>query len=177
MKRYSFLFLLLVLLFLFSCRSSNKEIVNNDNLIESEFIGEWCSVKRIIPYTAYLKIDSSYNFSFEGGTCSMRFYSKGSWILNSDTIILNSFKPTGCYYISDFEVTCTIVDTSSSNIGNPYKTSIKDCAPDEGDEYVLFNQEKFIIQNDTLIHVRKTINICPEIKDNFTRLIMDNETY
>ena len=49
------------------------------------------------------------------------------------------------------------------------KTSIKDCIPSSIDQYILFNNEKFLIEDSVLTYIQKLNALCPEIKDNFTR--------
>ena len=157
-----------------SCGRSNKT-AETDNYIEviidNPFLGKWYSVERIIPFSATLDIDSNYNFIYEGGACEARFLSKGYWVLNGDTLVLNSFEPEDCYYISEFGKNHIVIPIDTF----PYfafevRTSIEDCIPIDYYEYIVFTNEKFIIEDSVLTHIRRKPNLMwPEIKDNFTR--------
>ncbi|MCL1942985.1 MAG: hypothetical protein FWF54_05490 [Candidatus Azobacteroides sp.] len=162
---YSFLCFFMLVPFFFCCHNSDKKTIGYDKSNENKYkyTGEWISVERPIPYHAVLKIDSSFNFTYEGGACLLAFSSKGNWTLNSDTLILTSFKPTECCYISDFGVNCFAFDPAKPD-------SIKDCIPEKIYYlYIILNREKFLIKDSILIHMRKTDNICPEIKDDFIK--------
>jgi hypothetical protein len=158
------------------CGQSNRDKKNNHtDLIKNNFLGVWKSVERIYPYRATLVIDSSYKFAFVGGACVLHFESQGKWKLNGDTLILDSFYPEKCCYIREFGVNCTVItiidSISETNDSTSFelKTSIKDCIPDYIDEYILFENEKFLIEDSVLTHIQKSKALCPEIKDNFTK--------
>ena len=141
------------------------------NNAELQFLGEWYSVERDYPFSATLKIDSNHNFIYTGGACILHFRSKGKWRLNGNTLILNSFEPKKCCFISEFGVNCSSIILNDSIPFEPsgLKTSIKDCIPSSIDQYILFNNEKFLIEDSVLTYIQKLNALCPEIKDNFTR--------
>ena len=172
MKHIHHIVLLGVLFFLLqSCNTANKDksIPNDLNISNNEFFGEWYSVKRMIPFEAVLKIDSNYIFTYEGVTCISNFGSNGYWIINDDTLILNSIKPKSCYYLDNFGVNCLMTNINDSTMSKKV-TLIKDCIPKEIDyRYILFENEKFIIKDNALMHIQKPNNFCPDIKDDFTR--------
>jgi len=170
MKSINYIILLGFLsLFLQSCWNTHQKENTNDDLINNEFLGEWYSVERIIPFGAVLTIDTDYSFIYEGGACLSSFGSKGNWTLNNDTLILNSIEPEECYYISDFGGNCiliTIDDTTSFK----REISIKDCVPDNIDyDYIIFKNEKFIIKDSVLTYITQPDTIC-NIKNDFIRI-------
>jgi hypothetical protein len=145
-------------------KDNHTKFINSDNA----FLGEWYSVKRPYPFGATLEIGLNHNFIYEGGACDYHFMSKGEWLLKDDTLILNSFEPKECYFISEFGVKCTII---TSDFTPPErKTSMKGCKPNTEREYILFKNEKFIIEDSLLTHIQKTNTFCPgHVKDNFTK--------
>ncbi len=149
--------------------NENESIYANLNINNNDFIGEWYSVKRTYPFGAILKIDSNFIFTYEGGACVSRFGSNGYWVLDDDTLILNSNKSENCYYLSNFGVNCLTIKTNDSTISTR-ETSIKGCIPEFPNEYVIFDNEKFIIKDSVLTHIQKLKNLCSDIKDDFTRI-------
>jgi len=161
--RNKILFLGLIFSFIY-CQNFEEEVILEEQIKENPYLGIWHSVERVIPFGAYLKIDSNYNFTYSGGACVARFFSKGSWTITDDTLFLNSFEPEECYYLSEFGINCRSFDDDYQPT-----TSIKGCKPSDIKEYVIFNQEKFIIKDSILTHIQKPNNLCPEIKDNFNK--------
>ena len=162
---YSLLFLLFCFLLQSCCNTSTETLTEQNN-----YIGDWRCVKRVFPYNAVLKIDSSYCYTYTGGFCTSWFESKGNWALKDDTLILNSFEPEECCYLREFGVNWVIVDSESLTIPKP-KTSIEDCQPSNRDyEYIIFTNEKFIIKDSVLTHIKNPNNFCHDIKDNFTKI-------
>jgi hypothetical protein len=171
MKKTRFLISIgILVLFLQSCCNRNEgyNIQDNSNMNNNEFLGEWYSVERMIPFGAVLNIDLNYNFTYEGGACVSRFGSKGQWIIENDTLILNSTYPEKCYYIINFYENCVIIDPDDLPISKKAATSIKDCTPELLYEYVIFDNEKFIIKDSVLIHIQN--NQCIEATNNFTKI-------
>ena len=172
---------LLGIFFLFLQSCCNK---NNDKNV-SNFLGKWHSVERDYPFSAVLLIDSDYNFRYFGGACVVRFSSNGNWMLNNDTLILNSVKPEECYYLRNF-VNClpplkiidefgSIIDDFDSNDSVKYNdidmVSMQDCVPESINYYVLFENEKFVIKDSALIHIQNPNNLCPKGgKYDFSRM-------
>jgi len=55
------------------------------------------------------------------------------------------------------------------------RTSIKGCEPKLYSTYILFNNEKFIIKNDTLVHIAHTKTLFSDIiKEDFIKQTKDN---
>jgi hypothetical protein len=160
---------ILFLLLQSCCNTVNDNISIRDNLIinNNKFLGEWYSVERVVPFESILKIDSNFNFTYEGGACVSRFGSNGYWISNDDTLILNSVMPKNCYYIEKFGMNCKI--TMIGELPEPRTTSKKDCVPTTDSVFILFENEKFIINDSVLIYIQKPNRLCPDINDDFTR--------
>ena len=171
MKHFNLILLGVLFIFFQSCfnTANNKTISENLTTNHCEFFGEWLSIERDYPFDATLKIDSNYYFTYEGGACVSRFSSNGYWVLDNDTLILNSNKPEDCCYLSNFGVNCLTIKINDSVILKR-GTSIKDCVPEQINyEFIFFENEKFIINNGFLMHIQKPNNLCPNIKDDFTR--------
>jgi len=163
--------LLGILLFLLQncCNITNQDKTFHDSLSvrSNEFLGEWYSVDREYPFESILKIESNYNFTYEGAACMSLFFSNGHWILNEDTLILNSVIPQRCYYLDKFGVGCKI-----AKIGEPFEplaTSIKECVPSTDSVFSIFEDEKFIVRDSLLLLLQKPNRLCPNVKDDFIR--------
>ena len=167
-KKHEILFLVLVFSFI-CCQNTDNETIPEEEVKENPYLGEWYAVKRIIPFGAILKIDSNNIFTYEGGACLHHFNSQGSWTLSDDTLILNSFEPDGCRYLDTFGINCIIVNVSDTLHKYSVPVSIEGCKPDIYENYVIFNQEKLVIEDSILIHIQKPNNSCPIEKDKFTR--------
>ncbi len=168
MKNAFFLSCLFISIMMGCGQSSRNAKNDSPELSDNVFLGVWQSVERSYPFGATLKIDSTYYFTYAGGACLYHFESQGEWRLNGDTLILNSFYPEKCCYINDFGINCIIVAPDGSTRYKPI-TSMRDCTPDSEVEYILFNNERFVLENSILTHIRKANAPCPDIKDNFTR--------
>ena len=159
-----------VLFFLLqSCNNAARER-NSEQEIDNDFLGAWCSVDRVYPFGAVLYIGSDYNFEYRGGACTSHFFSLGYWKINNDTLILNSIKPERCFVIRNFGAIWAplLRDDDGRAIR---RTTIKDCTPAWGDselDFLVFENEKFIIEDSTLVHIRKQHHCISEIND-FTR--------
>jgi hypothetical protein len=155
------------------CQTFDKKTTIEEEIKENPYLGKWYSVKRIYPFGAVLKIDSNYNFIYEGGYCIQHFSSKGSWTLSGDTLILNSFEPERCYNLNEFCVVGgTFINLDSNEVEIlSRQTSIKRCEPDAEYEYIVFKQEKFIIEDSVLTYIRKPDDlwISERFKNNFTK--------
>ncbi len=175
MKKQIIYFLTLMLI-QSSCISKNNTDKSTQEQID-KYLGVWHSTDRHFEYSTDLKIDSMNNFTYEGGACESSFLSKGSWKLNGDTIVLNSFQPEECYYVQDFGIKYIdeppIIDDTTTH---ELRTSIKGCKPDKYYiTYFLFNNERFIIKNDTLIHIANTKTPLRDIlKEDFIKQTKDN---
>ena len=189
--RKDILLILSIFTFIASYAQSNLDISkdNHTELINNnKFIGKWYAVESIIPGDAILIIDSNYKFLYAGRACIRSFGSIGNWMLNGDTLILNSLMPEKCYYISEFgecvmlkmveeeddyytefwnseHIDDFVIYEPKDSMTFESRTSIKGCKPEFNDPYVLFMNEKFIIEDNLLKYIKETE--C-EIKINFT---------
>ena len=152
---------LLILTLIFSCTANRQE-----NVKESDFIGSWHSIKRDIPYGATLQINKDKSFQFEFGACMLQGNSIGEWFVNDKGIILNSKKADTCTLTEEFGNNCTVVKFDTLSLDNP-KTK-RDCVRDDI-YFIIFNNSRFYIRNDSLIFESKKKNLCPEIKDIFVK--------
>ena len=141
-------FLLLIFIIAFSsCKKDNPKIEEN-----SKFVKVWFDTVRSSPFMAKLIMNKNKTFEYRGGACTSSFEAKGIWRIENDTIILNSIKPKECKWKRDFGLFClTFEEMRAGNIEQDNKT-IKGCEPKSDDSYEIFKNEKFYIQNDTLIH-------------------------
>jgi hypothetical protein len=161
-----------IAIFLLTGCVNNSEItpqIYTDNKIENKFIGTWESFEREYPYQAYLIIEKDYTFHFEFGACLTSGYSKGKWELKDSMIILNSIQTDLCMFLDYFNDDCILIDVNTMK-NFVVEKSISDCEPKYGTEYIIFNNEKLYIDNDTLKHIIKEIKLCPEIRNIFFRI-------
>ena len=172
--RQTVFFLLIVVLFFTSCiQEVEKKAIDIDQIdIPNEFIGNWVSLDRVYPYKAYLIIKSDSTFHFEYGACSAGGFSNGKWVKKDSIIILNSIKTDSCMYLSPFGQDCILIEEIDRSEFVAEKT-IPDCNPKNTDDYIEFKNEEFYINNDTLIQIVKKPKLCPEIRNDFTRIIQD----
>lgn len=140
MKKYSIVLLsIFSFLFLFSCNNKENAISKQNN-----FTREWFSID------GHLKINSKNTFEYVRYTCISKSISKGKWLIINDTLVLNSYKPKGCYFIENFEI---VPPKDSINIIAKSKSD-KNCNPIEG--YVIFKNEKFYLKDTLLLSKRLT---------------------
>ncbi len=153
------LLLLISILAFSSCKKDNPKIEEN-----SKFVKVWFDTVRSYPFKAKLIINKNKTFKYSGGACTSSFGAKGIWRIENDTIILNSIKPKECMWKRDFGLICEKLTD------NDYKT-IKDCEPKGEDSYENFENEKFYVRNDTLIHKNDKndkMKNCPKLKIAFS---------
>ena len=148
---------LLIILFVgviaFGCGdNSENTIVEKDEKTTSPYFGHWDSKGRRM-YTSSLVINEDSTFHFSYGACQMSGFSFGKWTANGDEIVLNSIIDSSeCLFASEF-LNNNIIIVEDSIIEPELKTTINDCSPVSIDEeYILFNNERFKISDDTLIH-------------------------
>ena len=153
----------LLLTFLFivfiSCKKDKMKAIE-----KSEFVKTWFDTIRMVPFESKLIINDNKTFEYKGGACSSSFESKGSWKIEKDTLILNSSKTNKCYWKQPFGLMCSEKDFEKIQEDNK---TIKDCNPAGENAYVIFDNEKFYIRNDTLIHTEKN-KYCPKLKTAFS---------
>ena len=176
MKKYVLLGINKILFFVLAfsficCQNKNEKIIIKEIVKENHYLGEWFSVKRVYPFGAILKIDSNNSFTYKGGACVRHFYSKGSWTLRDDTLILNSYEPEGCYSLKEFVLVGGIIINIDSNgverVQRP--VSIEGCEPESEKDYIIFNQEKLLIIDSILTHIPNPNNYYIADRNNFTK--------
>lgn len=150
--------LLLFVVFI-SCKKDETKAIK-----KSEFVKTWFDTVRMAPFKSKLIINENKTFEYLGGACTSRFESKGSWKIEKDTLILNSSKTNKCYWKHPFGLMCSKKDFEKIREDNK---TIKGCSPTGEDAYVIFDNEKFYIRNDTLIHTEKN-KYCPKMKIAFS---------
>lgn len=153
--------LLSTILFLvfISCKNNEPKIVK-----KSEFVKVWFDTVRMVPFESRLTINENKTFLYSGGACTSRFESKGVWKIERDTLVLNSYKTDKCYWKHPFALICSEEDFNKIRENNK---TIKNCNPTGENEYIIFDNEKFYIRNDTLIHTEKN-KYCPKLKIAFS---------
>lgn len=157
MKKF---FILLTLLILsFSCKKTEpkNEII--------KFVRIWYDTVQGMPFKSKLNIKTNNTFEYLSQSCESGSKSNGKWKIENDTIILNSIKPKKCLFQYPFGVLCI---PFNQPLPENNKT-IKDCEPSgRNASYEIFENEKFYIRNDTLIHANKRNDDCPELKIAFS---------
>ncbi len=168
------LYILTIVFFTTCVNKSKKEITN-------PFIGNWESLERVYPYKSYLIINNDSTFHYEYGACSASGFSNGNWTKKDSIIILNSDKTDLCMYLLHFGQDCIVIDENGTS-EQVFEKTIPDCRNPEYEEkyYIKFINEKFYIDNDTLKHIVKKTKLCPEIRNDFSKIIKDitaNKSY
>ena len=131
---------------------------------------------RVYPFAALLYIGSDYNFRYYGGACMSHFFSDGYWKINNDTLILNSIKPESCFFIRNFGADWFLRDDDGRILRDDagraiMRTTIEDCTPIypwARTDFLVFENEKFIIEDSILVHIRKQHH-CIDERNDFTR--------
>ncbi len=159
MKKY--LFLLYIFLTLFS--SCKKELPKK--LENSNFVRTWFDTVQGMPYRAKLIIKKNKTFEYSSHSCQSGSKSIGIWMIENDTIILNSTKPKNCLFQHPFGIICDFDKVIKNN------KTIKNCEPSGREsDYEIFENEKFYIKNDTLIHVNEKNVTCTKLRIAFSRI-------
>ena len=160
MKNLLFL-LFAFLILLSSCKKELPKEIENP-----KFVRTWYDTVQGMPFRAKLSINANKTFEYLSGACQSSSESKGTWKIKNDIIILKSIKPKGCHFQNRFGVYCIKIGDKSHFENNK---TIKGCEPSEREsDYEIFENEKFIIQNDTLIHINQAKNDCGEIRVAFS---------
>ncbi|NIC01557.1 hypothetical protein HA632_05730 [Flavobacterium sp. J49] len=156
------MFLLFALLTLLSsCKKDLPKETENP-----KFVRIWYDTVQMIPFRATLDIKSNKTFEYRSGACQSSSKSNGTWKIENDTIVLKSLKPKGCLFQNRFGVYCIKFNDKSYFENNK---TIKGCEPSGSEsEYEIFENEKFIIENDTLIHINQAKNDCGQIRVAFS---------
>lgn len=165
-KNKSFVWLscgLIVILFWNCNQTKNSEKINNI-LNKNQFVGQWKSLKRPFPFSSVLTINDDSTFYYNFGACTSSGFSNGKWVIKTDTIILTSFEVDACLYIeTHFETECLPVIDIEENEDLEDQVTISDkCQPEFFEYYVIFNEERLIIENNKLKHIPKNPDSCPE---------------
>ena len=131
-----------------------------------KFVRTWYDTVQGMPFSARLNIMSNKTFEYSDHACQSGSKSNGIWKIENDTIILKSIKPKGCLFQNRFGVYCIKIGDKSYFENNK---TIKGCEPSGREsDYEIFENEKFIIQNDTLIHINQAKNDCGQIRVAFS---------
>ena len=154
MKKY-ILLVVIILTFLSSC---NKNAPNKE--VTSKFVRVWFDTVQGIPFRSKLEIKANNTFEYSSGSCENRSESYGIWKMIKDTIVLKSIKPKTCCYQHRF----AFCDFNKEANSFDNKTTIKGCVPNGGEaDYEIFEDEKFVVRNDTLIHKSDKKSSCPNL--------------
>lgn len=162
----------MILGLLLSCVKENSNIKQDEN--NNLFIGTWESVDRFYPYKAHLIINKDSTFYFKYGACTASGFSKGVWISEDTIIDLKSLDIDSCMFLYRFGEDCEIL-----NVDSPYvseiivEKTISGCDPIDYVDYVLFENEEFYLDGDTLRHIIKGDKLCPKIRNDFFKIIKD----
>jgi hypothetical protein len=156
--KFKLLSILLLVIFI-SCKNDKPKINKN-----SKFVKTWFDTVRMTPFTSELTINENNTFDYSGGACSSSFESKGIWKIEKNILILNSLKTKKCIWKNNFGLLCSKEDFDKIIKDNK---TIKNCNPNSEKSYIIFNNEKFHLRNDTLIHIEVNKN-CPKLKIAFS---------
>ena len=92
-----------------------------------------------------------------------------------DTLVLNSVKPESCFFIRNFGADWFLRDDDGRILFDDdgraiRRTTIEDCTPCPWlwTSFLVFENEKFIIEDSTLVHIRKQHH-CFDEKNDFIR--------
>lgn len=155
--------LIIISLFLALLTSCEKALPKK--IEDPKFAKVWYDTCHGMPFSSKLKIGVNKKFEYYSRSCQGGTRSNGYWKIVNDTIILNSIKPKGCLFQYPFGVVCDIYNEPEI-VGN---TTIKNCDPDGRKAiYEIFENEKFFIRNDTLIHLEKWNVACPQYRIAFS---------
>ena len=154
--RNTFLILSIFLIIISSCNKSAPKKEENP-----KFVRTWFDTVQGMPLKQKLIIKENKTFEFSSRACQDGSKSNGTWKIEKDTIILNSVKPKGCLFQHKFGF-CIIIGNNSYLENNK---TIEGCEPSGRDSsYEIFENEKFFMRNDTLIHKTKKNAPCPNLK-------------
>lgn len=158
--KHQIVFLFVCLVLFSSCKKELPQTIENP-----KFVRTWYDTVQGMPFRAKLSIKENNTFEYSSRSCQDGSKSNGIWKIEKDTIILNSIKPKGCLFQHPFGVICI---PFNEPFNGDYKT-IKDCEPSGREAtYEIFENEKFILRNDTLIHTNKVKDNCPNIRIAFS---------
>lgn len=156
--KFKLLSILAIVIFI-SCKNDKPKINRN-----SKFVKSWFDTVRTTPFASELIINANNTFDYRGGACTSSFESKGIWKIEKDILILNSFKTKKCIWKNNFGLVCSKEDFDKISEEN---RSLNNCKLDSEKSYVVFNNEKFKLRNDTLIHIAVNKN-CPKLRIAFS---------
>ena len=145
------------LLFLTSigCQKDRQSTSVSKNLSRELVQGNWKNFVQNEIYSEII-IMKSGNFNYTNNSELLSF-SNGTWNVKRDTLYLNSVIPHECFFVSKFGPICR---NPNILIEELIETTIENCEPSHENKYFIkFLNEKFIIRNDTLIHIPKCQNV------------------
>lgn len=147
-------------------QTTNAEIVAICHDSEADSLGyidEWYSIERPIPHGSEIKIHRSGQFEYVVGACMFHGLGSGQWWLSNDTLILLSDSIHGCFWLCDFDANHSI-DLPVDHMERwEERTSLWSRADtcegiDPLEALVIFNEERFVLNQDTLRHVSRILN-------------------
>lgn len=147
---------IIITLFLLITSCNNNSNLNNsiDNYstheAENPFLEVWMYDGIGIPVSAKLVINKDSTFEFISHSCQSVSFSNGKWDVENQTIILSSNTIGTCYYVSNFYNKKALPFDTVKRY-----TTIKNCTPENDSVYVIFEQEQFFIEEDTLHYIIK----------------------
>jgi hypothetical protein len=147
-------------------QETKKQTLDKQTENANMFIGDWKSVKRMIPYSSELTINNDKTYKYSYGASLFRGFSTGKWTLTDSILTLNSFPTDTCLFLREFGIDCLTAEQIEKY--KP-KTTTEDCIPENTDEYVLFQEVRFKLIGDTLKHIFTEEKLCPEIRNDFYR--------
>jgi len=159
-----------------------KNKTNTDKPVKSinKFIGNWKSVDRKYPFSGYLIIMKDSTFKYIFGACVSSGFSSGSWRIVDSLICLNTDNTDSCMFLDYFSNNC--IDDNSDldydhELDSSYmpETTIKGCKPKGSGSYIIFENEEFYIDVDTLKYIFKGENEC-QIDYNFNIIVIKNDS-
>ena len=142
------IFKVLFLFLLLGCKKDQR-------IDSKKIIGLW-NIERDAYTKGTLRINENQTFKFKETAHLSETFSEGIWKIKKDTLFLNSKPSTECLYLNNFSPFCE----DEFIVVKPYiETTIENCHPDNFTKYYTsFNQEKFIVKNDSLIYINENKN-------------------
>lgn len=149
--RYSKTVLIICTLF-FGCK-------NNDEELSKNIVGKW-NVERDVYSKGSLVLNTDKTFHFSENKHLSETYSSGNWIIKNDTLLLNSKMPTECLFVNNFSPYCK----DKHIVVKPLiETTFENCEPQNyGKFYTKFDNEKFVVKEDTLTYINENKNCANE---------------
>ena len=135
----------------------------NDKINIQKIAKNW-KIQRDIYSKGNLIIKENKEFEFNEKSHLSETFSRGSWIIKRDTLFLKSQIPSECLYMYNFSLYC---EKKYILIEELIETTIENCTPNNHTIlFTKFQNEKFILRNDSLIYVNSNKN-CANKQTNY----------